>query len=63
LETIQAPTLVTCGEFDEAAPASCQTFAKLIPDARYVEFEDASHLTFVESREKYIQTLRQFLAD
>ena len=63
LETIQAPTLVTCGEFDEAAPASCKAFAKLIPDARYVEFEDASHLTFVESRGKYIKTLRQFLAD
>lgn len=63
LETIQAPTLVTCGEFDEAAPASCKAFAKLIPDARYVEFEGASHLTFVESRETYIKILRQFLAD
>ncbi|MGB0578010.1 MAG: proline iminopeptidase-family hydrolase [Alphaproteobacteria bacterium] len=63
LETIQVPTLVTCGEFDEAAPASCKAFAKLIPDARYVEFEGASHLTFVESRGKYIKTLRQFLAD
>jgi len=63
LESIQTPTLITCGEFDEAAPASCKTFAKLIPDARYAEFEDASHLTFVESREKYIETLRKFFAE
>jgi pimeloyl-ACP methyl ester carboxylesterase len=48
---------------EEAAPASCKAFAKLIPDARYVEFEGASHLTFVESRGKYIKTLRQFLTD
>ena len=63
LESIQTPTLITCGEFDEAAPASCKAFAKLIPDARYAEFEDASHLTFVESREKYIETLRKFFAE
>jgi proline iminopeptidase len=63
LESIQTPTLITCGEFDEAAPASCKTFTQLIPDARYAEFEDASHLTFVDSREKYIDTLRKFLAE
>jgi len=63
LESIQTPTLVTCGQFDEAAPASCKAFANLIPDAHYAEFENASHLTFVESREEYIKTLRKFLAD
>jgi proline iminopeptidase len=62
LEAIQTPTLVTCGEFDEAAPASCKAFTQLIPDGRYAEFEGASHLTFVEIRGKYIETLRQFLA-
>ena len=63
LGAIQTPTLVTCGEFDEATPASCKAFVNLIPDARYAEFENASHLTFVDSREKYIETLRKFLAD
>ncbi len=63
LETIQTPTLVTCGEFDEATPASCKAFVNLIPDARYAEFENASHLTFVDNREKYIETLRKFLVD
>jgi proline iminopeptidase len=63
LEAIQAPTLVTCGEYDEATPTSCKAFVSLIPDARYAEFENASHLTFVDSREKYIETLRKFLTD
>jgi proline iminopeptidase len=63
LEFIQIPTLVTCGEFDEATPASCKAFVNLIPDARYAEFANASHLTFVDSREQYIETLRKFLAD
>ena len=62
LEAIQTPTLITCGEFDEAAPDSCRKIAKLIPQARYAEFEDASHLTFVDSREIYIETVRKFLA-
>jgi proline-specific peptidase len=63
LKFIQAPTLITCGEFDEAAPASCKTFTQLIPDARYAEFEDSAHLTFVDSRDKYIETIRRFLAE
>jgi len=63
LEAIQTPTLVTCGEYDEATPASCKAFVSLITDARYAEFENASHLTFVDSREKYIETLRKFLAN
>jgi proline iminopeptidase len=63
LEFIQTPTLVTCGEYDEAAPASCKTVSRLIPNARYAEFENASHLTFVDSREEYINALRKFLAE
>jgi len=63
LEAIQTPTLVTCGEYDEATPASCKEFVSLIADAQYAEFENASHLTFVDSRERYIETLREFLAD
>jgi proline iminopeptidase len=61
LGIIQTPTLVTCGEFDEATPASCKTFVSLIPEAQYAEFDNASHLTFVDSRKNYIETLRKFL--
>ena len=63
LAAIQTPTLITCGEFDEATPASCKAYVNLIPDARYAEFENASHLTFVDSREKYIETIRNFLTN
>jgi proline iminopeptidase len=63
LESIPVPTLVTCGEYDEAAPDSCRSFASLIPKARCAEFENASHLTFVDSRDSYIKVTRQFLAE
>ena len=63
LGIIQTPTLVTCGEFDEATPASCKTFVSLIPEAQYAEFDNASHLTFVDSRKNYIETLRKFFAE
>jgi len=63
LNSITVPTLVTCGEYDEATPASCRAFADLIPNAHFAEFENASHLTFVDSRDEYINALRQFLSE
>ena len=62
LASINVPTLITCGEFDEATPASCHEFANMIPNAEFVEFENASHLAFVEDRENYIAKARQFLS-
>ena len=63
LESIRVPTLVTCGEFDESTPESCKAAVSLIPNAHYAEFDNASHLTFVDSREKYIKTLREFISE
>lgn len=63
LASIGAPTLMTCGEFDEATPASCRAFADMIPNAELVEFKNASHLAFVEDRENYIATVRRFLSE
>ena len=61
LGSIDVPTLVTCGEFDEATPKSCRKFADLIPDARLEAFESASHLAFVERRDDYIDAVRRFI--
>jgi proline iminopeptidase len=61
LSTILVPTLITCGEFDEATPASCQDFTSMIPGATFAMFKDASHLAFIEDRKNYISTIRQFL--
>ncbi len=63
LGSITVSTLMTCGEFDEAVPASCRDYAAMIPNAEFIEFRDASHLAFVEDRENYIAQLRRFLTD
>jgi len=44
LSEIECPTLVINGEYDEIAPELGDAMAERIPDARFVEIEDASHL-------------------
>lgn len=61
LSQISVPTLVTCGEFDEATPASCREWTQLIPKAELLEFKDASHLAFIEDKENYLKAVDQFL--
>lgn len=63
LASINIPTLITCGEFDEATPASSRAYANMIPGAEFSVFKDASHLTFVEDRENYIVMIQRFLAN
>jgi proline-specific peptidase len=60
LNRIEAPTLFTCGEFDEATPAACREFAALVPNARAEVIPDASHMAFVEQPETYMTTVRSF---
>lgn len=63
LAKIDVPTLVTCGEFDEAAPHSCRRFADMIPSARCVVVDAASHLAFVEVPETYLPIAQAFLLE
>jgi proline iminopeptidase len=58
LHRIEAPTLFTCGEFDEATPAACREFAALVPNARAEVIPDASHMAFVERPDAYMATVR-----
>lgn len=61
LPSIDIPTLFTCGEFDEARPATVAGFAKLVPGSRMAMFEGTSHSHHLEAPERYIATLREFL--
>tara|TARA_B100001123_G_scaffold392253_1_gene471261 strand:+ start:661 stop:1545 length:885 start_codon:yes stop_codon:yes gene_type:complete len=63
LALIDARTLVTFGEYDEATPKSCREYATAIPDAVCAEFKGSSHLAFIEDREKYVSTVRRFLSE
>ena len=62
LPQIAAPTLIMCGEFDEAAPASCRKFAGMIDKSSVTIIPDAGHATMAADEDLYIQTVRDFLA-
>jgi L-proline amide hydrolase len=63
LPQIATPTLVISGRHDEATPACVEPFATLIPGARWVIFEDSSHMPHVEEHEACMATVSAFLND
>ena len=63
LREIRVPTLIVCGEFDEARPESCARFAGMISGARAVVIQDASHSTYLEQKESYLGAIRRFLRE
>ncbi len=58
---ITVPVLFTCGEYDEASPATTAFYASLVPGAEVVVFPDASHEHHLEKTEEYLKTVREFL--
>lgn len=62
LNKVQAPTLLVCGQYDEATPKTARRYARMIPDARFVEIKNASHAILAEKPGQLIKTLRSFLA-
>ncbi len=61
LPTIQAPTLVTGGRYDEVTPNVARRIRDHIPGARQVVFEESSHVPFWEERTAFMETLVAFL--
>ena len=61
LHTIRVPTLVTGGRFDEVSPRVAKSIHDHIKGSKLVTFEKSSHLAFWEEREKYMETLRNFV--
>jgi proline-specific peptidase len=62
LSRVQCPTLFTCGEFDEAAPATIRRLASLVANAQYKSFAGASHNPHFEARADYLSAVREFLS-
>lgn len=60
---IAVPTLLVSGRHDEATPATMRPFEQLIPDVRWVLFEESSHLPHLEEPERFRVVLREFLTD
>jgi len=61
LSTIEAPTLLISGHFDEATKACVQPYADEIPDVRWRIFEQSSHMPHVEERAACMAEVAGFL--
>ena len=62
LGEIRVPALVLCGRHDEATPRQAETIAAALPDAELVVFEESAHLAPLEETDRYLATVRGFLA-
>lgn len=63
LKEIKAPTLFTCGRYDEATPETTAWYQSLLPGSKLVVFENSSHLTMIEEPDHYVQVIRDFLKE
>jgi proline-specific peptidase len=63
LGTIAAPTLVTCGAYDELTPACSQTIVSGIPGARMELFAESAHVAHLEEPERYNRVVADFLTE
>jgi len=62
LKEIDLPLLFSCGEFDEATPATTQYYQSLTPDSEIHVFQDASHSHHLEKIDEFSTVVRNFLA-
>ncbi|MFP3992319.1 proline iminopeptidase-family hydrolase [Streptomyces sp. E11-3] len=58
---IAVPTLIISGRYDEATPKTVQPYQDLIPDARWVIFEESSHLPHLEEPERFREVMTEYL--
>ena len=63
LSEIVAPTLITCGRYDELTPACSRTLHQGIMNSRMHVFERSAHMAHLEEAESYLQILSEFLRD
>lgn len=57
------PVLYTCGEHDEATPATTRLYQEATPGARLRVFAGASHQHHLEAPEEFISIVAQFLRE
>jgi proline iminopeptidase len=61
LGELALPVLLTCGRYDQAAPATVAWYQSLLPDAELAVFEQSAHMPHLEEPERYLATIRGFL--
>jgi len=63
LRRIKVPTLLICGQFDEATPRTGRKFSKLIPNCQFSEIKNASHVIWYEKPKEIKKVINSFLKD
>jgi proline iminopeptidase len=61
LSEITVPVLFTCGEHDEAPPATMMYFQGMVPGSELKVFEGASHEHHLEEADAYLAAVREFM--
>lgn len=61
LRRVGCPTLVICGEHDEARPQTGRGYARRMPDGRFEVINNASHAILAERPAALIKSVRHFL--
>ena len=61
IAAITIPTLLTVGAYDELTPASSRMIGERIAGSELVMFHESSHQAHWEERERYMQTVGDFL--
>jgi proline iminopeptidase len=62
LGSIQVPTLITTGQYDEVTLDCHETIREGIKGSKLEVFKDCSHMTMDEQPAQYVTSLRRFLA-
>jgi 3-oxoadipate enol-lactonase len=62
LHRLKVPTLVVCGEFDQATPPALnKAIAEKVAGARYVELPDCGHCPPLEQPEQFLAAIKGFV--
>jgi proline iminopeptidase len=64
LGEVDRPVLVLSGRYDRTCPPEAgEEMLRRIPDARLEIFEKSGHMFFVEEQDRFLEVMREFLAD
>jgi pimeloyl-ACP methyl ester carboxylesterase len=61
LQDVHCPTLIVCGEHDEATPKTGARYAKRLPQGVFHEIPDASHAIWEEQPHRLKRVINQFI--
>ena len=61
LKRITQPSLVVCGEHDEAQPSTGKRYGKVLPAGEFLSIPNASHVILAEKPRQLVSTVRGFL--